>query len=163
MATLIPGRLPRRVPAGGLYVAAVDAIIPEGSVVGVSHDLIHKNADIFEEPHEFRPERWMGEAGKERLHWLVSFSWGRTDCIGKKYVRECPFPWRLPFADRLADHVSCSLAYAEMHLMLANLFSHFHLELLPDADEVMVWEDRVIMHPHGFLHVKAKRRTPAAP
>ncbi|KAK7702053.1 hypothetical protein SLS64_009914 [Diaporthe eres] len=122
MATLIPGRLPRKVPAGGLYVAALDATIPEGSIVGVSHDLIHKDADIFEEPHEFRPERWMGEAGKERMHWLVSFSWGRTDCIGK---------------------------------------NRYHLEMVPDANKAMIWEDRVIMHPRGFLHIKAKHRTPA--
>lgn len=51
-----------------------------------------------------------------------------------------------------------SLAWAEMYLMLANLFSRYELELASDADEVMKWEDRVIMHPHGFLHVKAKAR-----
>jgi hypothetical protein len=53
---------------------------------------------------------------------------------------------------------STSLAWAEMHLMLANLFSRYELELASDAHEAMKWEDRVIMHPHGFLHVKAKAR-----
>jgi cytochrome P450 len=52
--------------------------------VGISHDLIHKDPDIFPESQEFKPERWMGAAGKVALLWLVPFSWGRTDCIGKK-------------------------------------------------------------------------------
>ncbi|RYP39085.1 hypothetical protein DL767_002348 [Monosporascus sp. MG133] len=133
-ATLIPGRLPRIVPKGGLYVPAIDDTIPEGYAVGVSHDLIHKNPEIFGEPHEFRPERWMGESGKELMHWLVSFSWGRTDCIGK------------------------NLAWAEMYLMLANLFTRYNLEMAPDAHEAMKWGDRVIMHPHGFLHIKVTPR-----
>ncbi|KAG9571188.1 hypothetical protein KCU71_g481, partial [Aureobasidium melanogenum] len=133
-ATLIPGRLPRRVPKGGLYVPAIDDTIPEGYAVGISHDLIHKSPEIFEEPFQFRPERWMGEDGKKLMHWLVAFSWGRTDCIGK------------------------NLAYAEMHLMLANLFYRYELEMLPGTHEAMKWEDRVIMHPHDFLHVKVKRR-----
>jgi cytochrome P450 len=72
------------VPKGGLYVPAIDDTIPEGYAVGISHDLIHKNPEIFENPFEFRPERWMGEDGKKLMRWLVAFSWGRTDCIGKK-------------------------------------------------------------------------------
>ncbi|KAI1741372.1 cytochrome P450 [Xylaria scruposa] len=134
-ATLIPGRLPRRIPKGGLYVPSANITIPEGHAVGISHDLIHRDPKIFPEPDEFRPERWLGGPGKELTHWLVSFSWGRTDCIGK------------------------NLAWAEMYLMLANLFTRYELELASDAHEAMKWEDRVIMHPHGFLHVKAKART----
>ncbi|KAJ8132254.1 hypothetical protein O1611_g1370 [Lasiodiplodia mahajangana] len=133
-ATLIPGRLPRRIPKGGLYVPAADITVPAGYAVGVSHDLIHRDPKIFDEPDEFRPERWMGESGKGLMHWLVSFSWGRTDCIGK------------------------NLAWAEMYLMLANLFSRYRLELVDGSHEAMRWEDRVIMHPHGFLHVRATPR-----
>ncbi|KAI0201516.1 cytochrome P450 [Astrocystis sublimbata] len=133
-ATLIPGRLPRRIPKGGLHVPSANVTIPEGYAVGISHDLIHKDPGIFPEPYEFHPERWLGPSGKELLHWLVSFSWGRTDCIGK------------------------NLAWAEMYLMLANLFSRYDLELADGAHEAMQWGDRVIMHPHGFLHVKAKTR-----
>lgn len=45
-----------------------------------------------------------------------------------------------------------------MYLMLANLFTRYEMEMLPGTGEAMKWEDRVIMHPHGFLHVKAKPR-----
>ncbi len=81
---LVPGRLPRTVPKGGLYVPAIKDTIPEGYVVGISHISLHQNPDIFERPREFEPERWIGPAGKELNHWLLSFSKGRTDCIGKK-------------------------------------------------------------------------------
>jgi len=80
---LVPGRLPRTVPQGGLYVPATKQTIPEGTVVGIDHLAIHFDPDIFEKPYEFLPERWDGEAGKELNHWLLSFSKGRTDCIGK--------------------------------------------------------------------------------
>ena len=70
---LVPGRLPRTVPAGGLYVPSARQTIPEGAVVGMSHLAIHFDPAIFEAP----------EGGKELNHWLLSFSQGRTDCIGK--------------------------------------------------------------------------------
>ena len=90
----MPGRLPRVVPKGGLYVPAAKATIPEGSVVGIDHMPLHKDPAIFDQPDEFLPERWSGEAGKELNHWLLTFSKGRTDCIGKKYVSPAvdPFP-----------------------------------------------------------------------
>jgi cytochrome P450 len=80
---LVPGRLPRTVPAGGLYVPSVQKTIPEGYVVGLSHLAIHFDPEIFQRPDEFLPERWIGESGKELSHWLLAFSKGRTDCIGK--------------------------------------------------------------------------------
>ena len=81
---LVPGRLPRTVPKGGLYVPAINDTIPEGFVVGISHMFLHEDPNIFARPQDFDPERWIGEAGKELNHWLLSFSKGRTDCIGKK-------------------------------------------------------------------------------
>jgi cytochrome P450 len=81
---LIPGRLPRTVPVGGLYVPSINDTIPAGAVVGISHKFIHEDPEIFECPQEFLPERWMGVEGKRLEHWLLSFSKGRADCIGKK-------------------------------------------------------------------------------
>ncbi|KAK3985848.1 Trichodiene oxygenase [Cladorrhinum sp. PSN332] len=132
---LVPGRLPRTVPKGGLYVPSAKEVIPAGTVVGIDHGPLHLQPDIFERPTEFDPERWIGEQGKELNHWLLSFSKGRTDCIGK------------------------NLAYAEMHLALANLFARYELELTPGSDEAMVWLDRVIVHPTRNLRLKAKRRS----
>ncbi|KAI0473333.1 cytochrome P450 [Xylariaceae sp. FL0804] len=82
---LVPGRLPRTVPKGGLFVPSINDIIPEGCVVGLSHLAIHFDPEIFEQPHD--------------------------------------------------------LAYAEIHLLLANLFTH------------MVWIDRVIVHSIRNLRI----------
>ncbi|MCJ1449244.1 MAG: hypothetical protein MMC23_009764 [Stictis urceolatum] len=45
---------------------------------------IHKDPEIFEQPEEFKPERWVSEPGKKLEHWLFAFSKGGTDCIGKE-------------------------------------------------------------------------------
>ncbi|KAI0441398.1 cytochrome P450 [Xylaria telfairii] len=134
---LVPGRLPRRVPKGGLYVPSIKANIPEGSVVGMSHMAIHFDESIFARPQEFLPERWIGESGKELSHWLLSFSKGRTDCIGK------------------------TLAYAEMHLILANLFVRYDVLATPHVHEDMVWVDRVIVHSKKNLRIKVRKRVGA--
>lgn len=132
---LVPGRLPRIVPPGeGLYVLSTKQTIPPGSVVGMSHLAIHFDPDIFEQPDEFRPERWIGEQGKALNRWLLSFSKGRADCIGK------------------------TLAYAEMHLILANLVTRFDLELTPNGHKDMVWLDRVIVHSVQSLRVMVKSK-----
>jgi cytochrome P450 len=72
------------VPKGGLYIPAFADHIPEGGIVGISHIFIHDNPEIFEDPKTFKPERWMGDKGKELNHWLLAFSKGSRDCIGKK-------------------------------------------------------------------------------
>lgn len=127
---LVPGRLPRVVPKGGLFVPSIKDTIPAGSVVGIDHIAIHKDPEIFERPEEFLPERWMDNPGKELNHWLVSFSKGRMDCIGK------------------------NLAYAELYLVMANLFTRFDMELGPGSVEGMEWLDRVVIHPKKNLRIK---------
>ncbi|RWA06751.1 hypothetical protein EKO27_g8359 [Xylaria grammica] len=131
---LVPGRLPRTVPRGGLYVPSTGETIPEGYVVGMNHITIHFNKDIFKRPEEFLPERWIGDGGKELNQWLLTFSKGRTDCIGK------------------------TLAYAEMHLLLGNLFARYEILPTPNIHEDMVWVDRVIVHSTRNLRIKVKKR-----
>lgn len=80
---LIPGRLPRVVPWGGLYVPAVTKMIPEGSVVGLSQLHVSFDPEVFPDPQDFKPERWSGDSGKDLDHWLLDFAKGRIDCIGK--------------------------------------------------------------------------------
>ncbi|CAG8074955.1 unnamed protein product, partial [Penicillium nalgiovense] len=132
---LIPGRLPRVVPNGGLYVPAVNKTIPEGCVVGLSQLHISFDPEVFPSPHEFKPERWFAESGKDLDHWVLAFSKGRTDCIGK------------------------TLAYAEMYLVLANLFTGFDMELAPGSREGMEWDDRVVAHSKQNLRILVKSRT----
>ncbi|KAM0277611.1 hypothetical protein ACHAO9_012497 [Fusarium lateritium] len=126
----IPGRLTRVVPRGGLTVPSAGKTIPAGSVVGMSHLMIHMDPDLFNSPQEFKPERWLEDGGLD--HWLVSFSKGTRDCIGK------------------------NLAFTEMHLILANVFTTYDIELCPGSDEAMVMTDRAIARPTSNLRVTAK-------
>lgn len=45
-----------------------------------------------------------------------------------------------------------------MHLILANLFSRFHLELTPGSHDGMQWMDRVIVHSKRNLRITVKPR-----
>lgn len=52
-----------------------------------------------------------------------------------------------------------SLAYAEMYLVLANLFTGFDMELAPGSREGMEWDDRVVAHSKQNLRILVKSRT----
>jgi cytochrome P450 len=79
-------------------------LIPAGTPVSMSSVFMHDNPTIFPQPHEFRPERWLGD-GVRLEKYLVPFSRGTRACIG------------------------INLAYAEMYLTLATVFRRFDLEL----------------------------------
>lgn len=59
---------------------------------------------------------------------------------------------------RKAD-VIASLAYAEMYLVLANLFMGFDMKLAPGSVEGMEWDDRVVAHSKKELRIRVKSRT----
>lgn len=86
LGNLVPGRLPRLVPPGGMNIA--ETHIPGGTVVSSSTHLIHTCPSIFPDPAEFIPERWLPIGTKESLagvkldRYLLPFSTGSRDCIG---------------------------------------------------------------------------------
>lgn len=84
MNTSAPTRLPRVVPREGLMCLESRVFLPAGTVVAFSIDMLHKDPRCFEDPLEFRPERWMGECGKELDTWLLSFGKGDSQCVGIK-------------------------------------------------------------------------------
>ena len=48
---------------------------------------MHTNEDLFPEPNEFRPGRWLTEDGKRRKElegYLFSFDKGTRQCLGMK-------------------------------------------------------------------------------
>jgi len=61
-------------------------IIPPGHPIGIDAYTIHYNPQIFPEPEEFKPERWLEK--RERNHkldeYLMSFSKGSRQCLGMK-------------------------------------------------------------------------------
>lgn len=71
------------------------------------------NGDIFENPLEFRPERWLADnPDLPRLNkYYIPFSRGSRMCIG------------------------INLAYAELYLVLSSLFRRFDMELFETSFE----------------------------
>ena len=76
-------RLARVAPDRNTYFQ--DWEIPKGTPVGMTSTLIHQNPDIFPQPLEFVPERWLDPKEKQRLEkYLVPFSKGSRQCAGIK-------------------------------------------------------------------------------
>jgi cytochrome P450 len=86
-------RLPRVAPDETLIYDGkfgdkpVQHVIPPGTAIGMSSVIMHANRDIFPDPDEFRPERWLMDDGtrrKELEGYLFSFGKGTRQCLGMK-------------------------------------------------------------------------------
>ena len=76
-------RLARVAPDRSIYFR--DWEIPRGTPVGMTSTLIHQNADLFPQPLEFVPERWLDLGERQRMErYLVPFSKGSRQCAGIK-------------------------------------------------------------------------------
>jgi cytochrome P450 len=56
--------------------------------VSISTYLTRMDPEIFPEPYNFRPERWIEarQAGFPLQKYLVAFSRGNRQCLGMRYV-----------------------------------------------------------------------------
>ncbi|KAJ5959516.1 Cytochrome P450 [Penicillium vulpinum] len=112
----VPGRLPRVVPPQGESYKG--KFIPGGTIVSIMPYTIHRDPALFPEPNVFKPERWLGENTLELERALISFSAGNRMCPG------------------------IHLAYLEIQMALATLFSRFALELdSPLPKQELDWSD----------------------
>ena len=91
---------------------------------------------IFPDSHNFHPERWLGNpvapGGKPLSNYMVNFGRGRRSCIGK------------------------NLAYAQMYIVLSNVFRKFEFELYEtDRTDVDCARDMFVAFPKdGTLGVR---------
>ncbi|XP_069130180.1 cytochrome P450 2J6-like isoform X2 [Argopecten irradians] len=86
-------------------------VIPKGSFIIPNLDSVMTDPEVFENPDEFHPERFLGENGqlngKEKI--VMPFSLGRRACLGE------------------------SLARMELYLFLTSLLQRF--EFLPESPD----------------------------
>ncbi|KAJ6020713.1 cytochrome protein [Penicillium herquei] len=99
--------LPRRTPLEGATI--LDEFIAGDTSVSISAYVVHRDPAIFPEPETYRPERWLGEAGKELQPYFVAFSAGARGCIGR------------------------NISYLEQTVLLASLINRFDFAL-PSPD-----------------------------
>ncbi|KAL9085052.1 MAG: hypothetical protein Q9165_007793 [Trypethelium subeluteriae] len=106
--------LPRVVPPEGLEVGG--HVIPEGSVVGMSAWVVHKDKEVYGEDAEaFRPDRWLEGDPGDKKRFFFSFGSGARLCIGK------------------------NISWLEMSKLIPTLFMHYDLEL---ADPAKEWTEK---------------------
>ncbi|KND87123.1 Trichodiene oxygenase [Tolypocladium ophioglossoides CBS 100239] len=96
----LTARLPREAPDRVLEVPGTTGLaIPPGTKVSMDAVLMHRHPQLFPQPDQFRPERWLDNPRLDR--YLVSFSKGARQCLG------------------------INLAYAELYMALGAVFSRF--------------------------------------
>lgn len=111
----VAGRLVRIAPAEDLYYSPPDGStvyqIPRGATFSQSSYLIHTNQDLYPNPHEFNPERYLTTDGSvtDAQRYLVAFGKGTRACSG------------------------INLAFAEMYLALAALVGSVSLKLAEET------------------------------
>lgn len=89
-----PARFSRTTPPGGFNINGIH--IPGGTDVGLAPYTLHHNPDVFPDPFEFRPERWLDESredqkrpgrlSREMERDLIPFSVGLRACIAKNFA-----------------------------------------------------------------------------
>jgi hypothetical protein len=84
-------RLPRVHPDGATVLRSthngkpIEYTVPPGTVLSMSSYHIHQNPELFPEPGEFRPERWLDSQGRRKRDldkYLLHFSKGTRGCVG---------------------------------------------------------------------------------
>ncbi|KAL9109914.1 MAG: hypothetical protein Q9227_005437 [Pyrenula ochraceoflavens] len=73
--------LPRRTPPEGASV--LGRFIPGNTTVSMSAYVAHRDERVFSDPETYRPERWLGEGGRDLQPYMIAFSAGARGCIGR--------------------------------------------------------------------------------
>ena len=73
--------LPRRTPAEGAPVAG--DFIAGNTSVSMSSYVAHRDEKVFPDAEQYRPERWLGDGGKDLQPYFIAFSAGARGCIGR--------------------------------------------------------------------------------
>ncbi|KAI1504778.1 cytochrome P450 [Biscogniauxia marginata] len=60
-------------------------ILPAGTPASMTTFITHMDPEIFEAPHEFRPQRWLDNPKIGRS--FIAFSRGSRNCIGQNFAR----------------------------------------------------------------------------
>ena len=81
------------VPVGLFHRAVQDETIegyfvPKDTSIVANIHAAHHDPQVWGDPENFRPERWIGRDGKvKRIDDLVAFSAGKRSCIGETVAR----------------------------------------------------------------------------
>ena len=107
--------------------------VPRNTTIYMSQWVVHRDARYFDEPEQFRPERWMDSLQKTLPRFAYfPFGGGPRVCIG------------------------ASFAMMEATLLLAAIASRFRLTLMPDQT-IELWPSITLRPRNGIKMVVSKR------
>lgn len=89
--TAVPGGQPRVTPSPSCTLVGYSGI-PAGVRVQASAYALHRNPEVFPDPEEWKPERWLDAEPKqlaEMKRWFWAFSSGGRMCIGSNIAIHC--------------------------------------------------------------------------
>ncbi|KAF7883511.1 uncharacterized protein EAF02_005431 [Botrytis sinoallii] len=81
------GAFTRQVPEKGAMIGKYS--VPGGVTVSASAYTLHRNSDVFPDPLNWNPDRWLDaspEAKKQMLRWHWAFGSGGRMCIGNHFA-----------------------------------------------------------------------------
>jgi len=110
------------VPVGVPHATMCDTevggcFIPSGTMVFSNLYAAHMDPDVWDKPHEFRPERFLNEAGDViNRDLMIAFSLGKRSCLGELLARQ------------------------EVYLFITGLVQQFHIRPPEGQDRVNVQE-----------------------
>lgn len=90
----VVGRLPRRHPTSALTYNSPDGksyVLPPKTPISMSVRDIHFNPDIFKDPYDFKPERWLVDDPAELAQldkYMVAFGKGVRACLGLELAKQ---------------------------------------------------------------------------
>lgn len=87
LRTAIPGPQPRITPPGGCSLGPDGeySSIPGGMRISAQAHSLHRNAEVFDQPDEWLPSRWLEadeEKAREMRRWFWAFGSGGRMCVG---------------------------------------------------------------------------------
>src|SRR4051795_2281481 len=114
-----------------------DWVLPTGTVIMLSAQLIHNDARWYDEPQRFDPDRFLGR--KPDTYKWIPFGGGMRRCIGAAF------------------------AHMEMDIVLRTLLSHFELAAASDRGEGWRFRGVAFAPRRGGLAVVRRRPGPLTP
>ncbi|TFK41444.1 cytochrome P450 [Crucibulum laeve] len=123
--------LPRVVGPGDADIGGYH--VPVGTIVSSGAALVHENAQIFENPYQFYPERWLQADTSLMDKNLVPFSRGPRMCLG--------FP----------------LAWVELYLLFGNIFRKLDFDLRDTALQEMNEFKELFVAIHEVFYARVEK------
>lgn len=148
------GSAPRVTPRGQTTLHDFSGI-PQGVRVSCSAYALHRNEDVFPDPEEWKPSRWL-DASKEQKaemnRWFWAFGSGARMCLGIYFAMQGKC---LPLLSA-GNIVTFPL---EIKLVTSAIYTNYHTTILDASDEGMEPLDGFVGRPAGnkcvigFKHV----------